>query len=73
MKWDAKNFGFNTREIYRPSEEAYLTHHANNIIKLMDNNSIIHAKTIAKQRYLQNGSGKINWNRLLNLYVKLRN
>jgi glycosyltransferase involved in cell wall biosynthesis len=51
MKWDAKNFGFNTREIYRPSEEAYLTNHADNIIKLMETNSVIHAKTIAKQRY----------------------
>ena len=51
MKWDAKNFGFNTRETYRPSEDAYLKDHAKNIIKLMDSNQILHAKTIAKQRY----------------------
>ena len=51
MKWDAKNFGFNTRETYKPSEDAYLKDHAKNIIKLMDSNQILHAKTIAKQRY----------------------
>lgn len=66
MKWDAKNFGFNTREIYRPSEEAYLTHHAHNIIELMDNNPVIHAKTIAKQRY----SPKWIWKNQLEPIIK---
>jgi hypothetical protein len=51
MKWDAKNFGFNTRETYLPSEEAYLTDHAKNIVKFMDSNQVIHAKTMAKKRY----------------------
>lgn len=51
MKWDAKNFGFNTRETYRPSEEAYLAKHVKNIIDLMVTNPIIHAKTVARQRY----------------------
>ncbi|WP_251028200.1 MULTISPECIES: glycosyltransferase [unclassified Bacillus (in: firmicutes)] len=66
MKWDAKNFGFNTREIYRPSEEAYLTNHADNIIKLMDTNSVIHAKIIAKQRY----SPKWIWKNQLEPIIK---
>jgi glycosyltransferase involved in cell wall biosynthesis len=66
MKWDAKNFGFNTREIYRPSEEAYLTNHADKIIKLMDTNSVIQAKTIAKQRY----SPKWIWKNQLEPIIK---
>jgi hypothetical protein len=53
MKWDAKDFGFNTCETYRLSEEAYLTEHAKYMIKLMDSFQIIYVKTIAKQCYSQ--------------------
>lgn len=51
MKWDARNFGYNTAETYHPSEEAYLKEHAEIIINLMRENHVIHAKTMARQRY----------------------
>lgn len=51
MKWDARNFGYNTHETYHPSEEAYLKEHAEIIVNLMRENQMIHAKTMARQRY----------------------
>lgn len=51
MQWDARNFGFNTTEKYHPSEEQYLKDHANNIINLLRDNPVIHAKTLARTRY----------------------
>ncbi|MGF9965202.1 glycosyltransferase [Bacillus rhizoplanae] len=51
MKWDARNFGYNTSEKYHPSEEAYLKEHAEIITNLMRENHVIHAKTMARQRY----------------------
>ncbi|WLV25336.1 glycosyltransferase [Aciduricibacillus chroicocephali] len=51
MCWDARNFGFDTFEDYHPSEEAYLKDHAGIIVNLMKENPVIHAKTIARQRY----------------------
>jgi hypothetical protein len=51
MKWDAKNFGYNTRESYKPSEEAYYQEHAKIITNLLHSNRVIHAKTKARKRY----------------------
>ncbi|WP_242221205.1 glycosyltransferase [Bacillus cereus group sp. BfR-BA-01380] len=51
MKWDARNFGYNTAETYHPSEEAYLKEHAEIIVNLMRENHVVHAKTMARQRY----------------------
>ncbi|MCH5586711.1 glycosyltransferase [Shimazuella sp. AN120528] len=51
MRWDARNFGFDTSETYHPSEKAYLEHHAIKIVNLMRENAVIHAKTLARQRY----------------------
>ncbi|MFK4998909.1 glycosyltransferase [Bacillus sp. N9] len=51
MKWDARNFGYDTHEKYHPSEEAYLKENAETIINLMRENQVIHAKTMARQRY----------------------
>ncbi|RPF50698.1 glycosyltransferase [Aquisalibacillus elongatus] len=51
MKWDARNFGFDTHEEYHPSEEAYLQEHAQNISHLMRENVVLNAKTIARNRY----------------------
>jgi hypothetical protein len=51
MRWDARNFGYNTHEQYHPSEEAYLKEHAGIILNLMRENQVLHAKTQSRQRY----------------------
>lgn len=51
MKWDARNFDYDTEETYLPSEEAYYHEHAMNIVKIMENNPVIHANQMARQRY----------------------
>ncbi|MCA1055425.1 glycosyltransferase [Rossellomorea aquimaris] len=51
MRWDARNFGFNTKEHYKPSEQAYYEEHATKIISMMRGNPVLHAKTIARQRF----------------------
>ena len=51
MKWDARNFGFDTKESYNPSEEAYLAEHGKIIVNKMRENPILKAKTMARQRY----------------------
>lgn len=51
MRWDALNFGFNTKEAYTPSEHDYYLKHAESIIDKMRDNPVIHAKTITRQRF----------------------
>ncbi|TFB14286.1 glycosyltransferase [Filobacillus milosensis] len=51
MRWDARNFGYDTYEEYQPSESDYLKEHAENIVQLMRDNPVIHSKTMARQRY----------------------
>lgn len=43
MNWDARNFGFDTREIYQPSEQEYLEEHAEKAVNLMMNNPVVWA------------------------------
>ncbi|MBM7653824.1 glycosyltransferase [Neobacillus cucumis] len=51
LKWDARNFGFDTHETYHPSEQAYLSEHGQIIVNKMQENPVIQAKTLARQRY----------------------
>lgn len=51
MRWDARNFGFDTKEAYKPSEQAYYEEHATKIVRQMRENSVLHAKTMARQRF----------------------
>jgi len=51
MPWDARNFGFDTKETYYPSEQAYLEEHALKVVNLMKENSVVYAKTIVRQNY----------------------
>ncbi|MEG1390960.1 MAG: glycosyltransferase [Angelakisella sp.] len=51
MRWDAKNFGYDTYEKYHPSEGIYLIDHAQKIVSNMENNVVIKAKTLARNRY----------------------
>lgn len=51
MRWDARNFGFDTKENYNPSEQAYLEEHALSIVNKMRDNAVLYAKTISRQRF----------------------
>jgi len=51
MRWDARNFGFDTRETYRPSERAYLEENALMIVDRMRDNPVLFAKTTARQKF----------------------
>ena len=51
MRWDAHNFGFDTKENYLPSEQAYYEEHARKVISLMRENQVLYAKTVARQRF----------------------
>lgn len=51
LRWDARNFGFDTKEKYNPSEKAYYEEHATKIVNLMRENSVLHAMTMARQRF----------------------
>lgn len=51
MRWDARNFGFDTMENYHPSEEMYYIEHGNKIAEEMFKDKSIHTKTIIKKHY----------------------
>ncbi|MEG2001346.1 MAG: glycosyltransferase [Evtepia sp.] len=50
MRWDARNFGFDTQENYQPNEQSYLETHAGVIVNQMRDNAVLHAKTVARQK-----------------------
>ena len=51
MRWDARNFGFDTKEEYKPSEQAYLEENALRIVDQIRDNPILYAKSIARQKF----------------------
>lgn len=51
MRWDARNFGYDTHEKYVPSEKAYYEEHGQNIVNLMREDHALNAKTIIRNRY----------------------
>ena len=51
MRWDARNFGFDTRETYRPSETAYLETHAARIVEQMRADDALRAKTLTRLHF----------------------
>lgn len=51
MRWDARNFGFDTKENYHPSEQAYYEEHGDIILRMIRENPVIHSKTLVRQRY----------------------
>ena len=51
MRWDARNFGYDTKETYTPSEQAYLEEHATIIVNRMRDNPVLIAKTLARQNF----------------------
>lgn len=51
MRWAARNFGFDTKENYHPSEQAYLEEHAVKVVNLIRDDPVLHAKTLTRQRF----------------------
>jgi len=51
MRWDARNFGYDTKEHYRPSEQSYLEEHAVSIADQMRDNPVLFSKTQARQKF----------------------
>lgn len=51
MRWDARNFGFDTKESYQPSEQLYLEEQALMIVDHMRDNPVLFAKTVARQKF----------------------
>lgn len=51
MRWSARNFGYDTYETYQPSERVYYIEHAQEILRNMEYNPVICAKTLARTRY----------------------
>ncbi|MGI6255571.1 MAG: glycosyltransferase [Acutalibacter sp.] len=54
MRWDARNFGYDTHEKYIPSEQAYYEEHGETIVNLMREDRSLRAKTKVRTQY--NGS-----------------
>lgn len=50
MRWDARNFGFDTKEHYKPNELFYLEEHGANIVNQMRDDRVLHAKTFTRQK-----------------------
>lgn len=51
MRWDARNFGYDTKENYHPSEQAYCEEHSQKIVNMMRDNPVIYAKTLTRQKF----------------------
>ena len=51
MRWDARNFGYDTHEKYNPSEQAYYQEHGQIIVNLMREDRALNAKTLIRTRY----------------------
>jgi len=51
MRWDAHNFGFDTKETYRPSEMGYLERHAGLIVDRMRDDAVLRAKSLTRRMF----------------------
>lgn len=51
MRWDARNFGFDTHETYHPSQQAYYREHSSIIAKKLETDTVIAAKTMVRTQY----------------------
>lgn len=51
MRWDARNFGFDTRETYHPSQRAYYQEHGTQIVQAMEQDISLRAKTLTRTQY----------------------
>lgn len=55
MRWDARNFGFDSKEKYNPSEKAYYEENGDIIFNLIREDRVLNSKTQIRQKY------NLNW------------
>ncbi len=65
MKWDAKNFGFETKEEYLPKEEDYYIENAKEIYFRILSNSTLSAKKVILKKF----SSRYIWDNQLKLII----
>ncbi len=65
MKWDAKNFGFETKEEYLPKEQDYYLENAKEIYDEIQRNSTLKAKSVILKKF----NSKYIWKNQLNLII----
>lgn len=51
MRWDARNFGYDTHQQYHPSEAEYYEEHGNRIVNLMREDRSLYTKTRIRKQY----------------------
>lgn len=51
MRWDARNYGYDTKEEYLPNEHAYYDKHSGQIVKLMREDKALFSKTTIRTRF----------------------
>lgn len=51
MRWDARNFGYDTHEEYHPSQREYYLEHGERIVNRMREDPSLHAKTVIRRKY----------------------
>lgn len=51
LRWDTLNFGFTTHEEYHPSEVEYYMDHAQRLLNILDQNQLVHSKTMVRKEY----------------------
>ena len=51
LRWNARNFGFDTRETYLPSEEAYYRERSRRIVEAMKKDASLQSKMLVRTRY----------------------
>ena len=51
MRWDARNFGYDTKENYKPSEQVYMEEHALRIVDQMRDNAVLQSKTLIRNKF----------------------
>lgn len=51
LRWDGRNFGYDTHEKYVPSEQAYYEEHGGIIVNLMREDHSLRAKTRVRTKY----------------------
>ncbi len=51
LRWDGRNFGYDTHEKYIPSEQAYYEEHGEIIVNMMRDDHSLLAKTRERTKY----------------------
>lgn len=51
LRWDARNYGFDSTESYVPSEQLYYEEHGEKVVDILRENPVIKAKSLVRQRY----------------------